>query len=726
MILIVGLIMGITTSIVMAAYYDTTNHWAKSDIDWATEQGYLKGDGDGNFRPEDTVTRAEYVTGVNRLINASSKANIGFPDVKTGDWYYDEIAKGVYNGIIDDSRNNFRPNEAITRDDAARIVARAYKLANYADAATIFKDYGNIAYKGEVGALVVKKVLNGWPDGNYYPSKTLTRGEYAKILRAAVLNLGLPGKPTTPVASKPSTGTSWDWYYGRDYYRYYDCELELSNLAFAIKEGKIELTKITTYTEASLEVLKKAVADGEEVYNKYKNYKNDYRNYCPYQETINAATKKIDDAIDNLKLIEKIVVVRVKGVTVAPTTASVVEGNTVQLTATVSPANATNKRVTWKSSDETIATVDAKGLVKAVKEGTTTITVTTKDGAKTATSTITVTVAVESVTIDPKTADVRVGETKKLKANILPTNATNKNVTWESDDEDVATVDESGEVTGVAVGTATITVTTKDGKKTATSEITVKPAFVPVTGISVSPATGTVEVNKTITLEATVTPDDATEKTVTWESSDDSKATVVNGVVTGVGTGDVTITAKAGDKTATATITVTPAKYNVKYRFNLAISPYNSATENEIATLKPDDTIETAGTTITPTTPEIGKRIEDELVGYYTFKGYTPDKVENISEDVTFVGEWEFRFYGWTVCVYEMVGEDRIKIENATIVFKDEDDNVLGTHEGVHCASLTNYLPGKYKLYVSADGFNDYVYDDGPHAWSGPILTRKP
>lgn len=263
-----------TATTAFAAYNDTAGHWAERDIDWATQQGYLKGDGNGNFRPEDTVTRAEYVTGVNRLINSTSKSTIGYADVKSGNWYYDEIAKGVYNGIIDDSRYDFRPNEAISRDEAAKIMARAYRLTNYADGATIFKDYANIINKGEVGALVIKKVLNGWTDGNYYPGKTLTRAEYAKVLRAAVVNLGLPSK-TTPVASKPSTRT--DWYYGRDYYRYYGCESELSSLASAIRSGKLELPKTGTYSAASLEVLKKAVADGELVYDKYKDYKSDYR-----------------------------------------------------------------------------------------------------------------------------------------------------------------------------------------------------------------------------------------------------------------------------------------------------------------------------------------------------------------------------------------------------------------------------------------------------------------
>lgn len=186
----------VSTNTSMAAMYkDTAGHWAEQDIDWATQRGYLRGDGDGNFRPNDTVTRAEVVAGVNRLIGQDIKATINFPDVKNLDWYYEDLARGVYSGIIDDSRSiAFRPNEAILRVDTARIFARAYELPNYPEGAQIFRDYTSISFKGEVGALVNRRVLNGFPDGNFYPGKNLTRGEYAKILRTAVENIGSPPK----------------------------------------------------------------------------------------------------------------------------------------------------------------------------------------------------------------------------------------------------------------------------------------------------------------------------------------------------------------------------------------------------------------------------------------------------------------------------------------------------------------------------------------------------
>ncbi|MGD0591270.1 MAG: malectin domain-containing carbohydrate-binding protein [Bacteroidota bacterium] len=168
--------------------------------------------------------------------------------------------------------------------------------------------------------------------------------------------------------------------------------------------------------------------------------------------------------------------IAVTGVSVSPTTVSISAGATSQLTATVSPSNATNQSVTWSSSNTAVATVSSTGLVTGVANGTATITVTTVDGAKTATSAITVTtsnVPVTGVSVSPTTVSINTGATSQLTATVSPSNATNKNVTWSSSNTAVATVNSTGLVTGVASGTATITVTTADGAKTATSAVTV-------------------------------------------------------------------------------------------------------------------------------------------------------------------------------------------------------------------------------------------------------------
>jgi uncharacterized protein YjdB/endoglucanase Acf2 len=167
--------------------------------------------------------------------------------------------------------------------------------------------------------------------------------------------------------------------------------------------------------------------------------------------------------------------VAVTGVTVSPTSASMIPGGTQQLTATIAPSNATNKNVTWTTSNSAVATVSTSGLVTAVAGGTATITVTTQDGLKTATSAITVSsnVAVTGVAVSPTSSSIPAGSTQQLTATVAPSNATNKNVTWTSSNTAVATVNATGLVSAVAVGTSTITVTTQDGAKTATSSITV-------------------------------------------------------------------------------------------------------------------------------------------------------------------------------------------------------------------------------------------------------------
>lgn len=167
----------------------------------------------------------------------------------------------------------------------------------------------------------------------------------------------------------------------------------------------------------------------------------------------------------------------VTGVSMNPTTANVVAGATQQLTATVSPANATNKNVSWTSGATSVATVNASGLVTAVSAGTAVITVTTQDGNFSATCSITVTAAnvtVTGVTVSPTAASLAIGGTQLLTATVAPSNATNKNVTWSSNATGVATVNSSGMVTAVAPGTAIITVTTVDQAKTATATITVQ------------------------------------------------------------------------------------------------------------------------------------------------------------------------------------------------------------------------------------------------------------
>ncbi len=256
-------------------------------------------------------------------------------------------------------------------------------------------------------------------------------------------------------------------------------------------------------------------------------------------------------------------VVSVTGVTLNKTSTSIQVGGTETLTATVSPKDAANKKVTWKSSNAAIASVDANGKVTGVKAGEATITVTTEDGGKTATCKVTVSdkeIKVTGVKLNKSETSLLVGGNETLTATVLPEDATNQNVTWKSDKPEIASVDANGKVTGVKAGEATITVTTEDGGKTATCKVTVSDKEIKVTGVKLNKSETSIFVGGSETLTATVAPADATNQKVTWKSDKPEIATVdANGKVTGVKAGEatITVTTEDGAKTATCKVTVT-------------------------------------------------------------------------------------------------------------------------------------------------------------------------
>lgn len=270
--------------------------------------------------------------------------------------------------------------------------------------------------------------------------------------------------------------------------------------------------------------------------------------------TVITATAKDDSGISASCTVQVTVpTVKVTGITLNKTTASVVKGKTVALTATVTPDTATDKTIKWTTSNKNVATVSTDGVVTAKAAGTAIITATAVDGSKvTATCKITVTnpvVKVTKVTLNKTTASVVKGKTLTLTATVTPTNATNKNVTWKSSNTKIATVDGNGKVTAVAAGTATITCTAADGsRKSATCKITVTNPAVKVTKLRMNKTSVDLLKGKTVQLKVTVTPSNATNKAVTWTSSNKRIATVTsNGLVKAVRTGTVTITAKAKD-----------------------------------------------------------------------------------------------------------------------------------------------------------------------------------
>ena len=255
-----------------------------------------------------------------------------------------------------------------------------------------------------------------------------------------------------------------------------------------------------------------------------------------------------------------VVVVKTKGVSLNKTSATVYTDNKLTLKATVAPSDATNKNVTWKSSDKKIATVSSKGVVTGVKAGTVTITCTTESGSYVAKCTVKVVKSVKTTSVKFTKSSVSIddGTAYQLGITVAPSNATNQKVTYTSSNANVAKVYSNGKIYGVTPGTATITVKTEDTGKTATCKVTVK--GVKPTSVKLDAKSMTVEPGQVKKLTATVSPSNCSYKTVTWKSSD-PKAVYVNqkGYIKGMKAGasaTITCTTNTGAKVATCKVKV--------------------------------------------------------------------------------------------------------------------------------------------------------------------------
>ena len=261
---------------------------------------------------------------------------------------------------------------------------------------------------------------------------------------------------------------------------------------------------------------------------------------------------------------EEPVPIAVSSITLDSTSMTLIEGETQTLAATISPSNAENQKVLWSSNNSSVASVK-DGVVSAIKVGTATITAKSDDGGKTATCIVTVeakNTPVTGVTLNKTSYEMTEGDEVTLTATVSPENATNKNVSWSSSNTSVATVD-NGKVKALKAGTATITVKTEDGNKTATCEITVNAKVYSVESISLDKTSYKMIEGDETTLTATVNPENATNKNISWSSSNTAVASVDNGKVTALKAGTTIITVKTEDGNKTATCEITVREINV-------------------------------------------------------------------------------------------------------------------------------------------------------------------
>ncbi len=219
--------------------------------------------------------------------------------------------------------------------------------------------------------------------------------------------------------------------------------------------------------------------------------------------------------------------------------------------------------VEWTSSDESVATVDATGMVVAVSAGEADITASVMDSEMSAVCRVTVKVAAKDITV-PDNLDVKLndGNETTVEATVSPADATDVKVSYASTDEAVATVDKDGRVQVLQPGECDIVTTlTQEDKKVVEKKTHIK-AYYEVEGITLDKTEGILTAGNTVALNATVLPEEiADETTVTWTSSDEKVATVdENGKVTAIAAGEATITANAGEKSATYKLTVQAKK----------------------------------------------------------------------------------------------------------------------------------------------------------------------
>ena len=274
------------------------------------------------------------------------------------------------------------------------------------------------------------------------------------------------------------------------------------------------------------------------------------------------------------------------------TSLKLLEGESGKLTATVYPLNSTQKTLAWVSDHPDVASVDNEGNVTARKAGTATVTVKVAENV-TAVCKVTVISRVTGISLSETTVELKPGETHQLTATVLPQNASNAEVTWYSDKESVATVSQSGLVTGVGPGETTVHAVTTDGGKMATCLVKVG---TPVKGITLSISSKTLYVgDPSLDISAALTPANATDKSLEWSSSDPEVASIAPGaalhaVIKPLKPGKTTITATTKDGGFTASCEVTVKRHVSGVSLNKAsLTLYVGETESLAATVAPED-----------------------------------------------------------------------------------------------------------------------------------------
>lgn len=295
----------------------------------------------------------------------------------------------------------------------------------------------------------------------------------------------------------------------------------------------------------------------------------------PGQAEITAKSDDNSRYTDVCKVTVPEIFVPVESLTIEENEITIQKGATATVTATIAPENASDKQLRWISLDEVVATVSPEGVVTGVQPGKTRVIASTVDGGLSAYCTIIVEQKGESLALDPAELELYEFEHLPLKLVFTPEDTSYGSVVWSSDHEDIAIVDYRGEVYAVQAGTATVTATTADGSMSASCKVTVKchvrKVVLQTESIILKPG------SDPYPLVATVVPERASDKSLTWASSDTSVAAVSQeGVVTAIATGKAEITATSTDGNLSAKCVVIVAGGMVINPSSLALVVGNS------------------------------------------------------------------------------------------------------------------------------------------------------
>lgn len=498
-------------------FTDIEAHWAKSQItDWVGKE-LIKGYSDGSFKPNNNITRAEFMAMVNRAFGYEKKDIVTVKDVPTGAWYYEEVAKARAARYISGYEDGtIRPDNPITRAEAAAIIMRIKGLTANSDVAAKFVDASAVPgwSRGAVGSVAKAGIMGGYPDGSFKAQNFITRAEAVVALNKALTEIydkaGVYG---------PAEGTA------------------TVKGSVIIKTAGVTLQN--TLIEGDL-IIDKAVGEGDVT---LKNVTVKGTSY------INGGGANSIHLVDTT--LTKAVVLKTNGsVRIIASGNAEVEQLVAQSSVKVEEANLSGKGFT-----DVVVEKKVEGKIEV-----------TLVGAK-----------VE--TIDVKSQEVTLSTDKNTEIKTLEVKADNVNVATEKGTT-ITTLVAGGEVSVTGKGMIQKAVVNVSGVSFATKPQSLEVATgvtpptvgtgttggssgrgtttVPVSAISVTPAAMTLTVRETGTITAAVSPDNATNKTVTWTSSNEGVATVANGVVTAVaeGTATITVTTVDGGKTAICTVTV--------------------------------------------------------------------------------------------------------------------------------------------------------------------------